>query len=185
MVAAILAVAAPVAQAQPAVTPTTQITGTLRFDARATLGPFSGITQAVTGAITGGPSLELVRGWVEFPVDSLDTDNGLRNRDMRGALDADQHPTIRFDLREVRPSPIQGNTMVLTLVGDFSIHGTTRPVSMPATLTWVEGGITVQALLAMDVRDYGITKLSRLLGAFKMQPDIVIRIDLLVAQPPA
>jgi len=184
MAAAILAIAAPVARAQPAVTPTTRITGTLRFDARATLGPFFGTTTAVSGAITGGPALESVRGWVEFPVDSLATGNGLRDRDMRGALDAEQHPTIRFDLREVRPSPIQDNTMVLSLVGDFTIHGTTKPVSMPATLTWVEGGITVHALLAMDVRDFGITRLSRLLGAFKMQPDIVIRIDLLVAQPP-
>lgn len=182
MVAALLATATP-ALAQPPVAPTTRVTGTLRFDARATLGPFTGTTTAVSGEITGGPGLEAVRGWVAFPVDSLQTGNGLRDRDMRAALASDEFPTLRFDLQEVRPSPLQGSTMVLTLVGAFTIHGTTRQVSMPATLTWVEDGITVHALLAMDVRDYGITRLSRLLGAFKMQPDIVIRIDLQVAQP--
>lgn len=176
-------VAAPAA-AQSPVVPTAVVSGTLQFDARATLGPFSGVTTSVSGALIGGPGLEQVRGWVEFPVDSLDTGNGLRNRDMRGALDVDQFPAIRFDLTEVRPSPLQGNTMVLTLVGSFTIHGTSRVVSLPATLTWTPDGIRAQALLAMDVREYGITKLSRFLGAFKMQPDIVLRIDLLFAQPP-
>jgi polyisoprenoid-binding protein YceI len=165
------------------VVPTTAITGTLSFDARATLGAFTGVVTTVRGAITGGPGIETVRGWVVFPVDSLSTDNGLRDRDMRKALDAEQHPEIRFTLREVRPSPIQGNSMVATLVGEFTIHGVTHPVTLPATLTWTAAGIEVSALLGMDVRDYGITRLARFLGAFKMQPDIVIRIDLLVAQP--
>lgn len=183
MVAVLVAATSP-AVAQHAIIPTTQLSGTLQFDARATLGPFSGITRTVAGALTGGPALEQVRGWVEFPVDSLDTGNGLRNRDMRGALEAEQFSTIRFDLTEVRPSPLQDSTMVLTLVGNFTIHGTSRRVSLPATLTWTSGGIRVQALLPMDVRDYGITRLSRLLGAFKMQPEIVLRIDLLFGQPP-
>lgn len=180
---ALLGAAAPLA-AQPPVVPSARFTGTLSFDARATLGDFTGTTTRLAGQITGGPGLETIQGWVAAPVDSIRTGNGLRDRDMRRALESDAHPLIRFDLAEIRSSPMQGPQMVATLVGRFTIHGTSRDVTLPATLTWGPEGIRLRALLAMDVRDYGITRLSKVLGTLRMHPDIVVRIDLRVSQPP-
>ena len=170
------------AVAQPPVLPGPLLRGTLSFDARATLGDFTGTTASFTGAITGGPSLEAVQGWVEAPVDSLRTGNGLRDRDMRKSLEADRFPTIRFDLDEFRPSPMQGNQMVATLVGRFTIHGVTRTETLPATLTWLEDAIRVEATLPMDARDYQIGRLSKLFGTLKMHPDIIVRVDLWFAR---
>ncbi len=180
---ALLGAAAPLA-AQPPVVPSARFSGTLSFDARATLGRFTGTTTRLSGQITGGPGLETIRGWVEAPVDSIRTGNGLRDRDMRRALDSGAHPLIRFDLAEVRPSPMQGQEMVATLVGRFTIHGTSRDVSLPATLTWGPDGIRLRALVPMDVRDFGVTRLSKALGTLRMHPDIVVRIELLVSQLP-
>jgi polyisoprenoid-binding protein YceI len=164
--------------------PSAGFSGTLSFDARATLGEFTGSTTRLTGQITGGPGLETIRGWVQAPVDSIRTGNGLRDRDMRRVLESDVHPQIRFDLAEIRPSPMQGREMVATLAGRFTIHGVSREVTLPATLTWGPDGIRLRALLPMDVRDYGVTRLSKLLGTLRMHPDIVVRIDLLVSQLP-
>jgi polyisoprenoid-binding protein YceI len=180
---ALLGAAAPLA-AQPPVVPSAGFSGTLSFDARATLGEFTGSTTRLTGQITGGPGLETIRGWVQAPVDSIRTGNGLRDRDMRRVLESDVHPQIRFDLAEIRPSPMQGREMVATLAGRFTIHGVSREVTLPATLTWGPDGIRLRALLPMDVRDYGVTRLSKLLGTLRMHPDIVVRIDLLVSQLP-
>lgn len=170
------------AVAQPPVLPAPLLRGTLGFDARATLGDFTGVTTFVTGAITGGPALEQVRGWVEAPVDSLRTGNGLRDRDMRKSLEADRFRTLRFELDEFRPSPMQDDRMVATLVGRFTIHGVTRTETLPATLTWTPEGIRVEATLAMDVRDYAIGGLAKLLGTLRMHPDIIVRVDLLFAR---
>lgn len=170
------------AVAQPPVLPGPLLRGTLSFDARATLGNFTGATSSVTGAITGGPSLEQVRGWVEAPVDSLRTGNGLRDRDMRKSLEPGRFPTIRFELDEFRPSPMQGNQMVATLVGRFTIHGVTRSETLPATLTWLDEAIRVEAAVPMDVRDYQVGGLSKLLGTLKMHPDIIVRVDLQFAR---
>jgi polyisoprenoid-binding protein YceI len=170
------------ALAQPSVLPAPLLRGTLSFDARATLGDFTGTTASVSGSITGGPSLEEVRGWVEAPVDSLRTGNGLRDRDMRKSLEAGRFSTIRFELDEIRPSPMQGNQMVATLVGRFTIHGVTRTETLPATLTWTPEEIRVEATLAMDVRDYEIGHLSKLLGTLRMHPDIIVRVDLWFAR---
>jgi len=172
------------ASAQREIIATTVVSGTLRFEADATLGRFTGTTATVTGALTGGPSPELVRGWVESPVDSLRTGNGMRDRDMRKALQADRFPTIRFELDELRPSPIQGDSMVATLAGRFTIHGVTRAVTMPALLVWLPDGIRLEATAAMDVRDYQIGGLSRMLGTLRMRPDIVVHVHLLFAQTP-
>lgn len=182
--AAGLFLACSVADAQRAVAPSAVVTGTLSFDARATLGAFTGTTAWVRGEISGGPDLPAIRGWIETMVDSLTTGNGLRDRDMRRAMESDRHPVIRFDLEEIRPSPMQGDTMIVTLVGRFTIHGTTRPATLPATLTWTTDGIQLTALLPLDVRDYGVTRLSKVFGTLRMHPDIVVRIDLVVAQPP-
>jgi len=170
------------AAAQRPVRPTTQVSGTLSFDARATLGRFTGTTATLTGAITGGPGLEAVRGWVAFPADSLRTGNRLRDRDMRASLETARFPIIRFALTAVRPSTPQGDTVVVTLAGDFTIHGVTRAVELPATLTWGPDALRLQALLTLDVRDYQVGKLTKAFGTIRMEPEIVVRIDLRFTQ---
>jgi hypothetical protein len=50
--------------------------GRLSFDGHASVADFTGTTTTVTGEMTGGESLAAVRGWVESPVKTLDTDNG-------------------------------------------------------------------------------------------------------------
>ncbi len=178
---AAVAAAGPAA-AQLAVRPVTSISGTLRFEARATVGDFAGTTGVLAGAVTGGPDLESVRGWVEAPVDSLGTGNGLRDRDMRRSLDSARFPAIRFDLDEVRPSPAQGDSMVVTLAGRLTIRGVARPVSIPALLAWQPEGIRLAAMIPLDVREYGVRGLSRFLGVLRMDPQIVVRINLLFGQ---
>lgn len=170
------------AMAQRSVHPTTRISGTLSFDARATLGRFTGATTVLTGALTGGPDLASITGWVEFPVDSLSTGNRLRDRDMRASLEAARFPVIRFDLTAVRPSATPGDTAVVLLVGAFTIHGVTREVNLPATLVWHQRSVQLQVLYSMDVRDYQVGKLSKVFGTLRMEPEIVVRIDLVVDQ---
>ena len=47
------------------------LSGEVIFDARATLGDFSGHTRAIAGAIRLGGRLDQTRGWLEVPVRAM------------------------------------------------------------------------------------------------------------------
>ena len=156
--------------------------GTLSFNAKATMGDFIGTTTTMTGQMTGGPDLASVRGWVEAPVNTLKTGNGRRDRDLNKSMESDKFPTIRFDLTGVTPGLVRGDTATATLHGTFQIHGVIKTVSLPATVVLHPGAVQVRADTPMNLEDYQISGLSKMLGVLKMQPDIIVHVDLTFAQ---
>ena len=156
--------------------------GVLGFDGRATMGDFTGTTSTMSGQMTGGSDLSLVRGWVEAPVNTLKTGNGRRDRDLNKSMESDKFPTMRFDLRQVTPGVSRGDTTAVTLGGSFMIHGVTREVTMPATVISQGGSIRLRSSFPMNLNDYQIGGLSKMLGLLKMHPDIVVHVDILFEQ---
>jgi polyisoprenoid-binding protein YceI len=176
--AALLLGAAPPLGAQHRVAPSTVATGTLSFDGKATTGDFTGTTAAVTGEMTGGASVAEVTGFVEAPVATLVTGNGRRDRDLNKSMESAKFPTIRFDLTSVAPGAEAADSGQVTLVGEFTIHGVKRPASIPATVRWQADTVQVVATAPMNLKDYSIGGLSKFLGVLKMNPDIVVHVDL-------
>jgi len=151
--------------------------GALAFDGSATLGAFTGTTTTVKGQLVGAAALAAVSGWVEAPTQSLVTGNGKRDRDMYQSLETGKYPTMRFDLEHIDAGSGQGDSVAVTLHGRFTIHGTAREAAVPGW-AWLRPGATrFRGALPMDVRDYGIGGLSKLLGILKMDPKLVVRID--------
>jgi polyisoprenoid-binding protein YceI len=174
-----LAVAVP-SDATAQVPPGVAVRGELWFDAKATLGPFRGITRTVRGAITGGADLSAVRGWIEFVARDLTTDNGLRDRDMRSSLEVEKHPSIRFDLDSVHVAPgtdTAADSVQVELVGRMQIHGVTRQIRAPSIIR--RAGELVRATGGFDlhVPDYGIKGLRKMFGALSMEETVRIGFD--------
>ena len=155
------------------------LSGTLSFSAHATLGDFTGTTTTVTGAWSG--DLSAPSGWVEAPVATLVTHNDHRDRDLRASMEVEKYPTMRFDLARtalVSPGARPDDTVSLTLYGTLTIHGVTRAVELPATA--VRGGDTVyvRSSFPLDLGDYRIGGLRKMLGVLRMDPKIVVHVDL-------
>jgi len=151
--------------------------GTLAFDADATLGAFTGVTSRMTGHLTGAGQLSGVRGWVETPAVSLTTNNGHRDRDMASSLEIPKYPTLRFDLDSVTPGSANGDSIPVTLHGRFTIHGQTRAAKVPGW-AWVRPDRSrFRGSLPINVKDYGVGGLSKMLGVLKMNEMITVRID--------
>ncbi len=167
------------ALAQSPLAPGVVRSGTLSFDGKATVGDFVGTTSTVSGVMTGGEDLSLVRGWVEAPVNTLKTGNGRRDRDLNKSMESAQYPTLRFELTGVAPQVVRGDTTAVTLLGSFKIHGVTRQVTLPATLIRQAGGLRLRSDFPLNLVDYEIGGLSKMLGMLKMHPDIVVHVDLL------
>jgi polyisoprenoid-binding protein YceI len=151
--------------------------GTLSFEARATTGAFTGTTAAVRGELTGGGRLAEVRGWLEAPVSTLVTGNGHRDKDLNKSMESDLYPTIRFELTGVVPGAERGDTAEVMLQGRFTIHGVTQEASVPATVITQPGAIRVRANTPLNLKDYKIGGLSKLLGTLKMYDKILVHVD--------
>ena len=152
--------------------------GTLSFDGHATLGDFVGTTDSVRGAMTGGAGLSAVRGWVEGRVATLGTGNGRRDRDLRKSMEVDSFPIMRFDLNAVVPGAAQGDSTLATLRGHLTIHGVTRDVDIPARVWLRPASIRVRGDFPLNLKDYHIGGLSKMLGMLKMHENIEVHVDL-------
>jgi polyisoprenoid-binding protein YceI len=153
-------------------------TGSLSFDGHATLGDFTGMTTSVTGQLSGGATLASVRGWVEAPVRTLVTGNSKRDRDLNKSMESAKYATIRFELAEVLPGEVRGDTVAVTLQGSFLIHGVTQPASIPATVVLLRDGVRVRGEVPLSLKSFKIGGLTKMLGVLKMHDGILVHLDL-------
>ncbi len=156
--------------------------GTLAFDADATLGKFTGTTTTLTGQLTGASSLAGVRGWVEAPSKSLTTNNGHRDSDMAGSMEFDKFPVIRFDLDSIAVAEKQGDSTAVTLGGSFTLHGQKHAAQVPGWVWFSARSARFRGALPINVKDYGVGGLSKMLGVLKMNQMITVRIDVTFEQ---
>jgi polyisoprenoid-binding protein YceI len=118
-----------------------------------------GRTQNVTGSMTiDGTTitdLEITVDMTTLASDDDRRDNSLRER----GLQTGQFPTATFTLTqpiEVGDVPKDGQTIEVTAVGDLTLHGGTKQVSVPIQAQ-IDGD-TIQAIASVDVAlaDYDI-----------------------------
>jgi len=154
------------------------VRGELRFDARATPGAFTGRTTALGGRIVGAPTLAGVRGTIEAPTATLVTGNGRRDRDMWKVLEVERHPTMRFALDSIVASPAAGDSIPAELRGRLTIHGVTRDATFVGSVRRAGPRWSFRGRTMLDVRDYAIGGLTKLFGAFRMQPVIGVHVEI-------
>lgn len=152
--------------------------GTLSFVGHATVGDFVGSTSAVSGAVEG--DLANPRGWVEAPVATLVTGNKLRDRDLRASMEVAKYPTMRFDLTGATVSSLEdgGDKVDVLLHGSLAIHGVTRRVDLPASVSRTADTVHLTALFPLDLADYHIGGLTKMLGVLRMKRRIEVRVNL-------
>ena len=152
--------------------------GTLSFDGHATAGDFVGRTTDVSGQVSGAPELSGIRGWVEAPVRTLKTGNSRRDKDLNKSMESEKYPVLRFELTRATPTGGSADSVSVTLHGGLSIHGVTREVDLPATVQFTASGARVRTDFPVNLRDYHIGGLSKMLGMLKMYEKIEVHTDL-------
>jgi polyisoprenoid-binding protein YceI len=165
------------AQAARAVPSGTLAQGTLSFDGRASAGDFTGTTSTVTGEMTGGEGLRAVRGWVEASVATLKTGNGRRDRDLNKSMESDKYPTMRFDLDGVATGG-SGDSVPVTLKGRLTLHGVERQVELPGSVVLGPSDLRVRSDFPVNLKDYKIGGLTKMMGMLRMYEDIKVHVDL-------
>ena len=128
---------------------------------------------------------DVTRGSVDVTIQaaSIDTQNENRDNDLRSAnfFDVTKYPTITF-----RSTKVEGKPDDLTVTGDLTMHGVTRPVVLKGRYLGAtvdnRGGrrIGFEATTTINRLDYGVTWNRVAEGGGAMLGDDV-RIDIVVA----
>jgi len=119
------------------------------FESDAPMEKIKGRSNQVIGyavALESGSPARLVGGEWHLPVESMKTGIELRDQHLAGSnwLDAENHPHIVFQLEEVKDIELVKEsagfeTYSVTLVGDMTIHGVSKRMSIPNTrVTFME-----------------------------------------------
>ncbi len=122
-----------------------------------------GRTSDVTGAITvesDGTTTTVTEGSLTVDTTTMASDEDRRDNRLRSeGLQTDSFPTATFTLTEpveVPAAAVTGTASDLTLVGDLTLHGVTRSVSIPAQAQLVDGTIQVQGSITFPLADFDI-----------------------------
>jgi polyisoprenoid-binding protein YceI len=131
------------------------------FDANARLHSFRGETQQLTGGFTlqqRSPP-QLVDATVTIEAASLTTGHPERDADMRqDFLEVERFPSINFRVDELlTPQAAAGDgTWDLVLQGKLTVHGVTRDVRVPTTVTIADERVTARGRIHVDMQAFNI-----------------------------
>jgi polyisoprenoid-binding protein YceI len=123
-----------------------------------------GVTSDVRGDITGVNSPETVAmGPIVVDLSTLATDKAFRNRAIHDAIlqtrsEANRFATFQLTSVEGMPSEVVlGTAYDLSLTGDLTIHGVTRPVTFAAVVTPVsETRLEGSASVSLPFSDFDV-----------------------------
>jgi polyisoprenoid-binding protein YceI len=166
------------AQSGPPIQAGRLASGMLSFDGHATVGDFTGTTTTMTGAIQSASDLAGVRGWVEAPVETLKTGDGKRDKDLNKSMESKKYPIMRFTLERIAPAGSGEGDVPVILHGALSIHGVTHSVELPGTVQLQAASARVRSDFPLNLKDYGIGGLSKMLGMLKMNENIEVHVNL-------
>ena len=97
---------------------------------------------------------------VTVDVSTLASDDDRRDNQLRmRGLETERFPTATFTLTqpiEIGRVPETGATVTASAVGDLTLHGVTKSVTVPIEARWTGSRIEVAASLAVNLSDYSI-----------------------------
>jgi polyisoprenoid-binding protein YceI len=111
-------------------------------------------------------------------VKTLDSDNGKRDKDLNKSMESNKYPAMRFELTGVTPEGARADTATVQLQGKLTLHGVTRDVALPGRV-WKDGGaLRLRSDFPLDLGDYEIGGLTKMLGILRMEEAIEVHVDL-------
>ena len=128
----------------------------IMFTNEALVETFNGMTTEVRGEISFDPAQlqNTFNGNISTTVKSIKTGIDIRDEDLRSErwLDAKKYPEISFNVSKVEDViQLAPNKLILSLVGDFSLRGKTKPIMVDFTLTFLEESELTKKRIAGDL----------------------------------
>lgn len=171
--------------------PTLQPGAELVIDGKSTVRDFSCRAKSLSSELAPGATgtrlaLEQLAGAIgevrlEIPVKGLDCANDTMNEHMLEALKAGQHPTVLLRVTRYEVGTVAEGLAPLKLVGELTLAGVTRPVTLVASARpAADGSLRVEGRYLLKMTDWGIKPPSLMLGTMKVREAVLIRFGVTV-----
>ena len=145
---------------------------TVIFKTDAPLESINGTASGVSGTVTFDPTAPAeVKGRLVVAASSLHVPNPTMKEHLQGDgwLDVKKHPEITFEVVSTKNAKTEGNATTLDVIGNMTIKGVTKPITVPVKLTYLKdklkarGGsnkdgdlLVLRATFPIKRSDYGI-----------------------------
>ena len=115
--------------------------------------PFDEV-DGLTSEISGQASFDVkdvkntLKGEISLPTESLKTGIKMRDKDLKEPkwLDAEKYPVVSFKIKKVTSiRKIAANKLVVSVLGDFNLHGVTREIPVDVTMTYLDESSATEA----------------------------------------
>ena len=121
---------------------------------------------------------------ISIPVSSLECGEKKMNENMRKAMHADQHPNVDFTMSGYTATPAANGASAVVVKGSLTINGVTKPVAIKGTATPDgKGGVRLEASTELHTPDYGVARVTAMLGTIRTGEDVTIVLSLIASQP--
>ena len=117
---------------------------------------------------------------LKIQVSGLECGSGKMNEKLRDALNAEQHPTIEYQL--TRAERISGEALQLKATGELTINGQTRTVAfLVDVVANPDGTADASGELVIKMSDYGVEPPTAMLGLLKTYDRITVKFEIRTA----
>ena len=119
-------------------------------------GQHHGEFKKFSGTIDVAGAPEKSRVAITIDSSSIETDTPDLTKHLKTAdfFDVAKYPDTKFESTEIKPGGDKGATHTVT--GNLTMHGVTKSVTFPATITVSPGVVTVESNFAINRKDFGI-----------------------------
>ena len=142
---------------------------------------FSGRVELTPQTITPA-SLRLVvkaASLHETGADFTDQQKQIINKELHDIVfHPDQYPDIVFQSTNVTAKPASGGGYDVKMTGDLTLHGTTRRVEIPATVTLNGDELRAVGKFGIDRDDYKVKATSAVHGLVRVDDDVKFEFDI-------
>jgi len=129
--------------------------GYASFEAKMPLNSYMGETEQLNGNIDLGTKDVTFK----VPVTSIKTGKEKRDKHMYELLEAEKNPHVNFEGKLIDEFDLDKKTVqTVEVKGDFTLAGTSRPVTININLRPVENGLKMTALWSLLITDYNLER---------------------------
>ena len=144
--------------------------------------------RIISGNVDGDPQSPGQTGHIKFVIDATTFDSGNSHRDnvvLGTALDTAEYQTISFESTRLENVQIDapGKLGHVIVVGNLTLHGTTREIRVPADVSLdSDGTLDGDGEVSFNYTDFGV-RVPRLLFALPAGNDVSIHFHVVADRP--
>ncbi|MBS1910565.1 MAG: YceI family protein [Bacteroidetes bacterium] len=139
----------------------------------------NGTAEGIAGSFTFDPKKPTsLKGTVSCQVATMKTGNETRDGHLKSPtwLDAAKYPAISFTIASVSDVKVNRNQMTGKAVGTFTMHGVTKPMTIPFSLQYIDASaqtrerapgdlVMVTAEFTVSLKDFNVAGRQGLIGS--------------------